>query len=207
MQYNTIVLERQFASGGREIAQTLSQRLNIPCYGQEILREAANQMGVTVAELAKLEESTTGSFLFSLYAFAKASAGESISLTKAQQLLLAESRIIQEKAANGPCIFLGRCAARALGDSARVLKVFIQTDYEKRLRRATDEYGHTQKEAERLIRHHDKKRADYYKATAGVDWRDPDQYHVILDSGVLGMDRTINILCGCVQTRQWHVVR
>ena len=32
-----ITIERQYGSGGREVARILSERLGIPCYGRELL--------------------------------------------------------------------------------------------------------------------------------------------------------------------------
>ena len=49
MKYNIIAIEREYASGGSEIGQRTARRLEIPCYGQEVLERAAELMN-TVPE-------------------------------------------------------------------------------------------------------------------------------------------------------------
>ena len=43
MRFNYIVIEREFASGGRDIGKLVANKLNIPCYGREILEKAAER--------------------------------------------------------------------------------------------------------------------------------------------------------------------
>ena len=37
LKYNIITIEREFASGGNEIGHSVAERLEIPCYGREVL--------------------------------------------------------------------------------------------------------------------------------------------------------------------------
>ena len=51
-----ITIERQYGSGGREVARILSERLGIPCYGRELLAVTAADNGISIEELKKLDE-------------------------------------------------------------------------------------------------------------------------------------------------------
>ena len=55
-KFGIITIERQFASGGREIGKKLAEKLEIPCYGEEILKRAAELCHSTPEYLEHLEE-------------------------------------------------------------------------------------------------------------------------------------------------------
>ncbi len=45
-----------------------------------------------------------------------------------------------------------------------------------------------------MIQHTDKKRANYYNYYTNQRWDDMNQYHLILDSTLLGIDGTVDAL-------------
>lgn len=51
MKTKYITIEREYGSGGNEIARRLAEKLGIPCYGREILELVANDQGLTVSEI------------------------------------------------------------------------------------------------------------------------------------------------------------
>lgn len=75
MRYRLIAIEREYASGGREIGESLARTLGVPCHGRDIAERAAEELGITEAELAEMEDRVTGSILYSLAVFADATAG------------------------------------------------------------------------------------------------------------------------------------
>jgi len=193
MRYNVVAIEREYASGGREIGEKLAKRLGIPCHGYDILEKAAIKTGLPLGELSNLEESMTGSLLYNLSMLADITAGRSVDSTKAQKLALAESDIIQDLSLS-PCVIIGRGAAGLLKDREGALKVFIHADHETRIERAVDIYRHDSTQAEKVLRRQDKRRSDYFKAATGVEWKDTDIYHLLINSGKLGVDLAVDIL-------------
>jgi cytidylate kinase len=193
MNYRVIAIEREYASGGREIGQRLAGRLRLPCHGHDILEMAAEKTGFSQSELSKLEESMTGSFLYTLNLLADISSGKAADLTMTQKLALAESNIIRDLVLN-PCVIIGRGAAGLLKDKTSALKVFIHADHDTRIKRAIDVYGIHQKEAEATLRRYDKRRSNYFVTTTGVEWKDENNYHLFLNSGKLDMDTIVELL-------------
>ena len=128
MKYHIITIEREYASGGNEIGQRTARRLEIPCYGQEVLERAAEQMNTIPERLLHLEESTSNSFLYSLSMAAKVAMGERDGLSEEGALYVTEERVIQEMALQGPCVIVGRCAGWILRERKDVLRVFIHGD-------------------------------------------------------------------------------
>lgn len=196
MKYHVIAIEREYASGGQEIGEKLAERLGIPCFGRQILKMAAAELGTSTEYLEGMEEKATGSLLFSMYAIASLAnmaKGGNTALSRESELIMTESEIIR-KITQTPAIIVGRCAVDALKDRKDVLRVFIRREEEKRYRRAVEVYGLNPENAQAAIRRADRRRLGYYKALTGGDWRNPSNYHMILDSGTLGIPKCVDIL-------------
>lgn len=201
MRYHIIAIEREYASGGQEIGEKLAKRLGIPCYGREILELAAKELGTSVSYLEGIEEKSNGSFLFSMYTMAglaNMAKGGSAAMSNEGELFLTESEIIR-KVTQTPAVIVGRCAVDALKHREDVLRVFIRSSNEKRYDRAVERYGIAPDNAESVIRRADKRRNSYYKALTGKDWRDAANYHMVLDSGSLGIEKCVGMLEMCVR--------
>ena len=193
MKYDYIVIEREYGSGGTGIGSLLSEKLGIPCYGSEILDGVSERLQIPVSEIQKYEESTTNSFLYSIYAIGKMNEGAENFLSKENHIFLEEQKLIKEYAMSGPAIFVGRCAANAL-ESRNVLKVYIHADTEFRRQRAVKEYGIPTNMADSTMTKYDKKRRNYYNVNTGKKWNDWSNYDMILDSGKLGLDACARVI-------------
>ncbi len=198
MKYKIIAIEREYASGGSEIGKRLAERLGIPCYGQEILQEVARLRGTTPEQIAHMEESSTTSFLYTIAQAAWMAAGNDSGLSQESKLYLEEAKVIHEMAEKGGCIFVGRCAGRVLQDRKDVLKVYIYADRAFRLQRAVEVYHDPAEAAEQILRRCDKRRNGFYTANTGQRWDDKEGYHLMLDSGKLGIETCVDIISGAI---------
>ena len=70
MANKIITIEREYASGGREIGKKVAEELGIPFYNREILEMAAERCSVSPEYLENAEEAAPKSFLYSLMLFA-----------------------------------------------------------------------------------------------------------------------------------------
>lgn len=186
MKYVTI--EREYGSGGRAVARQLAEEVGIPCYGREILECAASRLRIPVDQLERYEENTTNSFLYSVAMLGKTQSADPDMLMRDGQLFVAEQMAIRTLASNGPAVFLGHCASEALRGQRDVLKVFIKSSREARKNRITKEYGIPPADVESTIRRFDKKRSGYYMVNTAKKWHDLNNYDIVLDSSVLGVD-------------------
>ena len=66
MSNRIITIEREYASGGREVGELVAKQLGIPFYNREILEMASERCGVSVDYLASAEEAAPKSFLYTL---------------------------------------------------------------------------------------------------------------------------------------------
>jgi len=198
-----MTIEREYGSGGTQIARELSAQTGIPCYGREILEDVSKKYGLSVEDIERYEETMTNSFMYSFYVMGRASAGEADMLAREGHIYVAEHAAIQRFASQGSSVFIGHCAARALEGYPNVIKVFIRSsDSAKKNCRIKEEYGVSEREIERTRKWFDKKRAHYYQANTGLRWDDLTKYDIVLDSAALGIDGCVAALGGIVHERK-----
>lgn len=104
-----------------------------------------------------------------------------------------EAEVIRELAGHS-CIILGRCASEILKEQPNVFNIYICADKEDRIKRIMKKESLSYDEAKELLEKNDKERADYYNANTGRVWGDVNNYHMILDTSVLGAENCADIL-------------
>ncbi len=195
MKVKYITIEREYGSGGTEIARRLSAETGISCYGREILEAVSAEQNIPITQIDRYEESITNSFMYSVYLMAQASSGNSDLLSKEGHVFVAEQMAIQKLARAGKAIFIGHCASEALKQEDGVVSVWIRcTDQTAKRNRIVTDYGIVESEAEKTRKNFDKKRANYYYANTARRWDDVRNYDMILDSGTIGMDGCVAVL-------------
>lgn len=196
MKYNYVTIEREYGSGGTQIGQKLSEVCGVPFYGREILEEVAQKLNSTVDRIERYEESTTGSLLYSIMMMGRIQSGNGNLLAGEDYIYLEEQNVIKRLAHNGPAIFMGHCAHKALEDREGVLKVFIHADAAGRRKRAEADYQIPRENVDAVMKKFDKKRSNYYYANTKQKWDDFRNYDIVLDSSTLGVDGCVEILKG-----------
>ena len=66
MRGKTIVIDREYGSGGREVAKLLSEKLGIPFYDGELLVLASEKYGIDLGMMKDYDEKRMGSILYSI---------------------------------------------------------------------------------------------------------------------------------------------
>ena len=197
MKFRYITIEREYGSGGTKIARRLSEVSGVPCYGREILEAVAKKQGIPVERINQYEEKATGSLIYSMFVMSRVQTGDPNMLTKEGKVFLDEQLEIRRLAMEGPAIFLGHCASDALRDQKGVIKVFIHSENEEEVKnRIAKDYGIAPGDVESTRRFYNKKRAGYFRANTGNEWKDLKNYDVVLDSAKLGIEGCVNILKG-----------
>ncbi len=197
MKFRYITIEREYGSGGTKIGRRLSEVCSVPCYGQEVLEAVAKKQGIPVEQINQYEEKATGSLIYSMFVMSRVQAGDPSMLTTEGKVFLDEQLEIRRLAMEGPAIFLGHCASDALREMKGVVKVFIHSENEEEVKnRIIKDYGIAPEEAEATRRYYNKKRAGYFRANTGKEWKDLKNYDVVLDSSKLGIEGCVNVLKG-----------
>lgn len=194
MKVRYIAIEREYGSGGTEIAGKTAAKCGISCYGTEIMETVANRQNVSLEELRQYEENVSNSFLYSLFVMTQGQTGDPDLLSGEAKLYVAEARVIRELADSGPAIFVGHSAGQALRDREGVLRVFIHGSEEAKLRRIVEEYGIPAGEAQAVCRQYNRRRANYYNFCTHEKWNDFRNYDMVLDSSRLGIEGCVKAL-------------
>ena len=190
MKNRVITISREFGSGGRTIGKKVAEKLGIPCYDAELIQKIAEQSGFSENYIKDAGEYTPGGFLAS--AFANRSMGP----TNEDYLWKIQYNIITELAKKGPCVIVGRCADYILKDKTDCLNVFIHADMQYRADRIVREYGEREESPEQRLKDKDKRRAAYHRFYTNMKWGYARNYHLTLDSGVLGIDKCVEVISG-----------
>ena len=205
MAYSPIItVGRQYGSGGRYVARLLADKLEIPFYDKELLVEASKDSGICQEVLEDYDEKHSRNLLFSLMSGSQAHGDPSamyIDMPLNHRIFLAQFDTIRRIAGEGPCVIVGRCADYVLRDYPNVLNVFIKASTEERVKRIVTYYGADPLKAEELLRKADKQRASYYNYYATGTWGDINNYHLCLDTGILGIEGCVDIIQNCVEIR------
>lgn len=188
MKNRVITISREFGSGGRTIGKKLAEKLGIPCYDSELIHKIALESGFTENYIKDAGEYAPGGFLSS------ALSNRSFGPTNEDYLWEIQYKIITELAEKESCVIVGRCADYILKDKADCLKVFIHASMQYRAERIVKEYGEREESPEQRLKDKDKRRAAYHRFYTNMKWGDAHNYNITLDSGVLGIDRCVEIL-------------
>lgn len=119
MSHRIITIEREYASGGREIGEMIAERLGIPCYNREILQMASERCNVSMDYLETAEEAAPKSFLYTLMLTSSPTRTIEENLPLSDKVYIIETNIIRELAEKGDCVIVGRCASYILGGSGK----------------------------------------------------------------------------------------
>lgn len=180
-----ITISREFGSGGRTIGKEVAKNLGYAYYDKELIEKITEESGLSKDFIEKNAEYSRTASRFS-YAFV----GRTVEGVSVEDYLWRKQReIILDIADKGDCVIVGRCADYILKDRGDVLNVFIHADLQKRCERVVKLYGETEKEPEKRVLEKDKKRAMNYKYYTDTKWGMAKNYHVSLDSGMLGLDK------------------
>lgn len=190
-----ITIGRQFCSGGSEIGRKLSERLGIPYYDKNLYEYAAKHNGFSAKYVREIEETPTGSFLYTMAMYPYTEFGMDNMIPAGIMISADQTNYILEKSKEGPCIFVGRCADNVLRERDDLLNVFVYADVKTRVKRAMERYNISEKEATKSVQQTDKYRASYYNMSChNKKWGMKESYNLMLDSGALGIDGAVDII-------------
>lgn len=189
MKQGIITISREFGSGGRTIGKAVARKLGIPCYDAELITEMAKQSGFAEDYVREAGEYAPGGLLNSM--FTSRAGGP----TNEDILWQIQCNIVARLAKKGPCVIVGRCGDYILRDRPDVLKVFVHADMAFRAKRIVEVYGQREESPEQRLKDKDKRRSTYYRFYTGRKWGQLDTYDLMLNSGVLGIEKCTELIC------------
>ena len=199
METNYVIsIGRQLGSGGREIGEKLANRLNIQFLDKRLIEMASEQSGLCTEFFEKADEKTSQGIIGGLFGmrfpFVTDGAISSMNCLSNDALFKIQSDVIRQVANASSCLFVGRCSDYILRDHPRILNIFITACHKDRIKSLQDRHAINEEQAEAMIEKIDKKRADYYNYYTYKSWGTASSYHLCINSSVLGIDQTVDML-------------
>ncbi len=203
-----ITISRQYGSGGRLVAEMVSKKLGIPFYDKEVIDLAAEKSGFHVDFIRENEQKMSSSFLYSLAVGQHYSGGMGAKgimpgprgLPLTDQLYMVEREIIESLAKDGPCVIVGRCADYILKNSYPIFNIFICGEYETRIERIKEVYKLDRETTVSKIKKYDKSRANHYFHFTDRVWGKAENYDMVLNTSVFGIEKTAEIISRLYKT-------
>ena len=188
-----ITIAREYASGGRYVGKLVAEKLGIKVYDKEFIIKIAEETGLSQEYIENNEQKRD--------ALAALNSGYYSGINNSDELFIKESEMIKDVAQKESCVIVGRCADYILQNRDDIIKVFIYSDISNKIKRATTYYKLEQKNAEKEIKRIDKLRANHYKYYTGKEWNNHSNYDICINSDVLGVEKTADLICELVNEK------
>ena len=202
-----ITIEREYGSGGADIAKRIADRLGWKLWDQLLTNEIARRMDCDNRIVEDREEKRDPLFYRLFKAFMRGSFEGSLN---APRLKMADTecirevteRVVKETADGGECVIVGRGSAYYLQSRRDTFHVFVYAPFDAKVRRLQAS-GKSANEAVHLAETVDRDRAAFIKQYFGVEWPDRQRFHLMVNSSI-GEDTTVQTILDSVTRLEKH---
>ena len=212
-----ITIGRQFGAGGNTVAQMLAHELHSEILDSRIIDEVAHRLQLPKEEV-EAEDEQPGSFLARLLmalgsasteplippeatAWTPPNAAPTFDTRKA--VLAITQHVIEEAARSGNVVIVGRGGAYILRDFPGSLHVFLRAPESIRVKTIMARFNlKSEEEARRRLKQADENWTSYIRQVYGHDRNLPSHYDLVLDTGRLGYDATVDAILAALKRRK-----
>jgi cytidylate kinase len=198
-----VTIEREYGSGGGEIAQLLAKHLGWKLWDQLLTEEIARLAECPKAVVEVREERTDPLYYRLFKSFLRGSYEGSINahklkLVDSESILQITERVVQHAAKTGNSVIVGRGSQHFLRNRQDTLRVFLYARREEKVRRLLAR-GKSEKEAEQLVDTVDQDRADFIQKYFHVEWPDRAIYNTMINT-VIGDEAVVRMILEFMKT-------
>ena len=183
-----VTVEREYGSGGGEIAQSLATQLGWKLWDQLLTEEIARLANCPKAVVEVRKERTDPLYYRLFKSFLRGSYEGSLNahklnLVDSETILKITERVVQHAANTGNSVIVGRGSQHFLRSRPDTLRVFLYAPREDKVRRLLAR-GKSEKEAEQLVDTVDRERVDFIQKYFRVEWPDRAVYHTMINTAI-----------------------
>jgi cytidylate kinase len=189
-----ITISRMFGSGGSDVAALVARELGWALLDNAVIDAVAARTGLSPSEVAAREERMP-SLVQRLAAAMTMSTQEMLAPLADAKLPLSEDRllevtrrVIEEAAARGPVVIVGRGAQEMLGSRDDLVGVFCYAPREALIARCMERDSLDASAAAKRVDEVNKQRREWVYAHWQRTWVDPESYHLCVNTHLLGVD-------------------
>ena len=210
-----ITIARLYGAGGESVGKTLATRLKAEFLGPELIDEVAHRLELPKEEVEAADEHP-GSFLGRLLVALAAASPEQVATSESpaytppyadpqldarRAVLEYTQQVIKEAARSGNVVILGRGGAYILSDLPGALHVFLRAAESERVMVVMEREHLSADEARKKVKQTDENRRAYIRQVYGHTWDLPGHYDIVLDTGRLGYDATVEAILESLKGR------
>lgn len=193
MKHFVITVGCEFGSGGPEIGKMLAKSLGIEYYDRDLVDKVVEKIGV---EKHLVEEADNKNFV--PYGIETSLGTRYANLSN--KVIYTQFDVIR-KMAKISCVIIGRCSDYILKGQENVVNVFIYAPTEVRIKTIMEKMNLSERHAAEVIRDYDNALHRRYKYITGTYRGDRHNRHLLVDSSVLGWEKTAKFIKSFVEMR------
>lgn len=185
-----ITISRGTASGGKLLAECISEKLGYPCVSPEVLVDAGIARNVPYERLKKALDKAPGFFdrkgirVIHYLAYIREA------LVKAVQ--------------DEHVVYYGMAGQVLLSDLPHILRVFVIAGMEYRIQAAMARYNINQAKAEEILQNADRKRDKWVKHFYNIDRRDPNLYDLVINLDHISIESACETICNLASQKEFQ---
>ena len=178
-----ISISREHGTNGKEIGRLVAKNLNIPFYDKEMIKEYAIKNDI-------IDNSFSDKDIYDNF----------LSLDVGADAIVSQTKVIKKIANETDAVIIGRCSDYILRDNNNLIRVFIYSSMDYKIKNVMKNYGDNEEQAKNHILKSDKARSNYYSVVANKKWGNKDNYDLCIDAKI-GNDNVVKIICDYVKSR------
>jgi len=210
-----ITVARLYGAGGDSVGKMLAARLKADFLGPELIDEVAHRLELPKEEVAAADEQP-GSFLSRLLVALAAASPEQGATSESpaytapytdpqsdprRAVLEYTQQVIREAARSGNVVIVGRGGAYILADLPGALHIFLRASEKERVKAVMERDNLSEDEAKKKTKQVDENRRAYIRQVYGHTWDLPGHYDLVLDTGRLGYEATVEAILAALKGR------
>ena len=191
MKHFVMTMGCEFGSGGPEIGKMLAKSLGIEYYDRDLVDKVVEKIGV---EKHLVEEADNKNFV--PYGIETSLGTRYANLSN--KVIYTQFDVIR-KMAKTSCVIIGRCSDYILKGQDDVVNVFVYAPTEVRIKTIMEKMNLSERHAAEVIRDYDNALHRRYKYITGTYRGDRHNRHLLVDSSVLGWEKTAKFIKSFVE--------
>ena len=193
MRHFVVTLGCEYGSGGPEIGKILAKSLGIEYYDRDLVDKVVEKIGI---DKSLVEQADNKNFVpFGI----NTSLGTRYA-NLSNKVIYTQFEVVR-KMAKHSCVIIGRCSDYILKDQPDVVNVFVYAPSAVRVHTVMEQMNLSERHAAELIREYDNMLHRRYKYITGTYRGDRHDRHLLVDSSVLGWERTAKFIQSFVEMR------
>jgi cytidylate kinase len=204
-----ITISRQYMAGGSDVASRVAEALGWTVVDDALIDAVAERSGFSPEDVKTLEERVP-SFMERFAQSSALSSPENLLSTPSAieepatiQLAHVTRAVIEELGGRERLVFVGRAAAAVLASERNAIHVRLVASLESRVQEAIRQLGVSEDEARATVEERDRGRERYHKELFGRDWNDAVNYHLVLNTEILGRAGAAELIVARARALGW----